>query len=204
MSSSQSQASKQALEQNKSLAEGYYRIALPALSTRIGSINQSLGLGEPEFLKQGYQQQRLGLTEGLAARGGVAQAQQMAGAKGALSGGNAFASLHPADIGAQLANALYGSKFQEGQGALDQQFNLISMGLGGAGTAGNAALNASGQELNAIRYLPQYNTTYANIAGGAALGAGLYGGYQNWLSTQPGLQPGATLPTGWSSAGVVP
>ena len=130
----------------------------------------------------------------------------MEGAGKALSGGNQFASLHPADIGAQLANALYGSKFQEGQGNLEQQFNLISMGLGGAGTAGNAALNASGQELGAIRYLPNYNQTYANVTGAAALGAGLYGAGQQagwWTGnpavTNPGLGAGLGGAAGWGA-----
>jgi hypothetical protein len=192
MSSSQSQASKEAIEQNRLLAESYYELALPALQTRLGSINASLAKGEPGYLQSAYQGQRAGLTEGLAARGGAAQAQQMRGSKAALSGGNQFAALHPADIGAQLANALYGSKFQEGQANLDQQFNLISMGLGGAGTAGNAALTASGQQLGAIGYLPQYNQTYANIVGGAALGTGLYGALN-----QAGVfssQPAWTMP----------
>lgn len=175
MSSSQSAASHQALEINQGLAQKYYGIALPALQQRLGSINASLAQGEPQYMKDAYAEQRAGLTEGLAARGGQAQAAQMDASAGALSGGNSFAALHPADIGAQLANALYGSKFQEGQANLNQSFNLISMGLGGAGTTGNAALNASGQELNAIRMLPNYNQTYANIAGGAAGLAALYG-----------------------------
>src|SRR5512135_1291444 len=175
MSSAQSQASEEALRTNKDLASSYYGIALPALEQRLGGINASLAQGEPQFLQQAYQAQRAGLTEGLAAQGGLAQSRQMAGAKKALSGGNAFASMNPADIGAQLANALYGSKFQEGQANLNQNFNLISMGLGGAGTTGNAALTASGQQLNAIGMLPQYNQTYANIAGGAAGLASIYG-----------------------------
>ena len=191
MSSEQSRASKKALETNKALAEGYYGIAIPALQTRLGAINQSMAQGEPQFLQQAYEGQRTGLTEGLAARGGAAQAQQMRGSKAALSGGNAFASMHPADIGAQLANALYGSKFQEGQANLSQQFNLMSMGMGGAGTAGNAALTASGQQLQAIGYMPNYNQTYANVVGGAALGAGIYGAGNpaGWFSS-PALTPG--------------
>lgn len=204
MSGKQNEESERALQINKQLAEGYYSIAVPALREQLGSINQSLARGEPQYLQQAYQGQRTGLTEGLAARGGAAQAAQMGGAKKALSGGNQFAAMHPADIGAQLANALYGSKFQEGQANLNQQFNLMNMGLGGAGTAGNAALNASGQQLQAIGYMPNYNQTYANIAGGAAGLSSLYGAYNQWQAGQPGLQPGATLPIGTSSSAVVP
>lgn len=202
MSGGQSNASKLAADQNKYLAESYYEIAIPALKQRLGSINQSLAEGEPGYMKSAYEMQRAGLTEGLAARGGAAQAQQMRTSKAALSGGNAFAALNPADIGAQLANALYGSKFQQGQANLDQQFNLISMGLGGAGSSGNAALDASRNQLQAIGYMPNYNQTYANIAGGAAGAASIYGAGRNagWFSNPYGaaIAPGGTSGSaGW-------
>lgn len=194
MSGEQSRASQQALDINRATAQGYYNIALPALQERISSINKSLAIGEPEYLRQGYNMQRAGLTEGLAAQGGAAQAQQMQAAKKMLSGGNLSAALSPADIGAQLANALYGSKFQEGQANLQQQFNLISMGLGGAGTAGNAALGASQNELRAIGYLPQYNQTYANIVGAGAGAASLYGALnQAGYFSKPPLQLGQSI-----------
>lgn len=208
MTSSQSAASQQALQTNKGLAESYYGIALPAMENRLTSINASLGRGEPQFMKDAYGAQRTGLTEGLLGQERSAQAAQMAGSKQALSGGNAFASLNPADVGSQLANALYGSKFQEGQANLNQQFNLMSMGMGGAGTAGNSALNASGNELQAIGMLPRYNQTYANIAGGAAGLASLYGATnQAWpqLFGRPGTtNTGAVLPVGTSYSGIVP
>jgi hypothetical protein len=204
MSSASSAASQKALDMDKALANQYYGIAVPSLKNQMGSINQSLQQGEPGYLQQAYQGQRTGLTEGLAARGGAANAQQMRGSEQQMAGGNQFAALHPADIGAQLANALYGSKFQEGQGNLNQQFNLMSMGLGGAGTAGNAAVGASGQQLQAISYLPNYNQTYANVVGGAAGLSSLYGAYNQWQAGQPGLQGGATLPTSTSfPSGVV-
>ncbi len=207
MSSESSVASEQALRTNKALAQGYYGIALPALEARNAAINQQIGLGEPRYLEQAYGMQRAGLTEGLAAQGGAAQAQQMRAAEKMLSGGNLSAALSPADIGAQLANALYGSKFQEGQANLAQQFNLISMGLGGAGTAGNAALGASQNELRAIGYLPQYNQTYANVMGGLAGGASLYGALnQAWpqlFGPAGTTNTGAMLPAGWSSSSFV-
>jgi len=168
------------MRQDKSLAQNYYGVAIPGLSAQMGSINQSLAQGEPGYLKDAYQQQRAGLTEGLSAQGGAAQAQQMRGSKAAMSGGNQFASMNPTDVGAQLANALYGSKFQEGQANINQQFNLMSMGLGGSGTAGNAAVGASQQQLQAIGYMPNYNSTLANVAGAAAGGASLYGAYDQW------------------------
>jgi hypothetical protein len=187
------------MQQNKDLAQNYYDVAIPGLRTQMGSINQSLQQGEPGYMKGAYEQQRAGLTEGLSAQGGAAQAQQMRGSKAAMSGGNQFASMNPADVGAQLANALYGSKFQEGQAGINQQFNLMSMGLGGSGTAGNAAVGASQQQLQAIGYMPNYNSTLANVAGGAAGAASLYGAYNQWQMGQPGLQPGVSgMPMGTS------
>ena len=184
------------MQQDKDLAQNYYNVAIPGMRTEMGAINQSLQQGEPGYMKSAYEQQRAGLTEGLSAQGGAAQAQQMAGSKKAMSGGNQFASMNPTDVGAQLANALYGSKFQEGQANINQQFNLMSMGLGGSGTAGNAAVGASQQQLQAIGYMPNYNSDLANVYGAAAGGASIYGAYNNWLAGQPGLQPGQTMPMG--------
>ena len=196
MSSPQNVASQQAVGTYQGLATQAYGVALPALQARQGGINAALGAGETGQMQQAFQGQRTNLTQGLAAQGGAAQAQQMRGSKQAMAGGNAFAGLHPADVGAQLANALYGSKFQEGQANLNQQFNLMSMGLGGAGTAGNAALGAAGNQLSAIGNMANYNQTFANLAGASAGIAGLYGAYQSWLAGQPGLQPGVQPPTG--------
>ena len=208
MSGAQSEESKRALEANRSLAQGYYGIALPGLQDRAASIESSLAQGQPQYLKDAYAGQRTGLQEGLAARGGVAKAQQMQGSKKALSGGNPFASLNPADVGAQLANALYGSKFAEGQAGLQQNFNLMGMALGGSGQAGNAALTASGNQLQAIGFMPRYDPTYANIVGGAAGAAGVYGAInQAWpqaFGPAGTTNTGQILPPGWSSASFAP
>ncbi len=180
MSSGSSAASEQALETNRALAEAYYNVALPGLSQRLGSINQALGLsgGLPDYVHQAYAAQRTGLTEGIMGKDEQAIASQLAGTKSARAGGNVLSGLSPSDIGAQLANALYGSKFQESQAGIDQTMNLMSMALGGAGTAGSGALDASRQQLGAIGYMPNYNTTYANVMGGVSGLAGLYGAYQ--------------------------
>jgi hypothetical protein len=176
MSSSSSAASEQALQSNRSLAEQYYSIALPALSSRLGSINAALAEGgEPGYLRQAYQAQRAGLTEGIVGKEEQAITSQLAGTKQARAGGNVMAGMSTGDIGAQLANALYGSKFQESMAGVDQMMNLMSMALGGAGTAGGGALEASRQQLGAIGYMPNYNPAYANTVGGLAGLAGIYG-----------------------------
>jgi len=199
MSSSQNQQSEMAMESNKKLAQSYYGVAVPALRGRQEAINASLAQGEPSYLRSAFQGQRSAITEALSQQGSVAQSQQMAGSKAALSGGNAYASLHPADIGAQLANALYGSRFAEGQANIDQQFNLMGMALGGSGTAGSGALGSAQQQLGAINFLPQYNPTYANVAGGLAGAASLYGmlnKYGLFSSASPVGNPGGTPPVG--------
>jgi hypothetical protein len=190
MSSSSSKASKEALESNKSLAEAYYNIAIPALSDRLSSINAALAQGgEPDYLKQAYSAQRAGLTEGIVGHEKGAITSQLASTKGARTGGNVMSGMSTSDIGAALANALYGSKFQEAQGSIDQTMNLMSMALGGAGTAGSSALEASRQNLGAIGYMPNYNPTYAGVAGGLAGAAGIYGAGVN-----AGWWGGATPP----------
>lgn len=190
MSSSQSEQSEYALRTNKATAERYYGIALPALGGRMDEINRALATGEPEYMRSAFQGQRGALAEGLAQKAGVASAQQAAGSKAALSGGNfgLANAADPAAFGAQLANALWGSRFAEGQANLDQQFNLMSMALGGAGTAGSGALGAAQNQLGAIGYLPRYNTTYANVVGGLAGAGALYGAFNqpSALATAPG------------------
>ena len=56
-------------------------------------------------------------------------------------------------------------------------------------------MTASGQQLQAINYLPGYNQTYANIAGGAAGLASIYGAVN-----QAGLFGTPTL-QGWAGVG---
>ena len=187
------------MQTNKELAQGYYGIGIPALRGRQQQINASLAGGEPAYLKAAFEGQRVGLSEALARQGGAARAQQMEGAGAALSGGNNFANMNPADIGAQLANALYGSRFAEGQANIDQTMNLMGMALGGAGTAGSSSLAAAGNQLGAMRFLPGYDPTYANVIGGLAGGASLYGAMNNagWFDPSKSVgNPGGTPPVG--------
>lgn len=179
MSSSQSQASQEALDTNRNLASAYYGVALPALSARQDSINSAMAGGEPAYLQQAYRDQRATVAEGIGQQGDTAQRSALAASKGAVMGGNKSSLFSASDMGAHLANAMYGSKFQEGMANIDQSRNLMSMALGGAASSGSGALNASAQELGAIRYFPQYNPTYANVAGGLAGAAGVYGAMNN-------------------------
>lgn len=180
MSSKASFEAEQAVKASRYLAEQYYDIALPAMQERLASINQALGLGgEPGYLREAYAAQRTGLAEGVVGKEKSALTSQLAGTKQAREGGNVLSGLSPSDIGAQLANALYGSKFQESMAGIDQTMNLMSMALGGAGTAGSGALEASANQMRAIGYMPNYNPTLAGVSGGLSAAAGLYGAYQN-------------------------
>jgi len=206
MSSSRSQASQQALDTNRSLAQGYYGVGIPALQQRLGDINASLAQGEPGYMTEAFQGQRGALTGAMSEKAGIAQRQQWAGGKAALSGGNAMATMNPADLGAQLANALYGSKFAQGQANIDQQFNLMGMALGGAGTAGSSSLGAAQNQLNTLGYLPAYNSTYANIVGGMAGASSVYGALNqpgpnpfSGNTISPGLLPGGAWGSGYST-----
>lgn len=197
-STPQSAASESAYRSYSDLARQYYGVALPGLDARNSAIETARATGEPGFLKSAFAAQRTGLAEGMTGRGDAALAAQTRGAAGATRGGNFFASLHPAQIGAQLANALYGSRFQEGQASIDQSLNLMSMGLGGAGTAGSGALTAAGSQLQSIGYLPNYNKTLAMASGiGSLAGAG-YGAFSQGQA-QPSSWQGST----WNPSGTV-
>lgn len=202
MSSPQNQAAASANAQYERLARQYYGIALPGLAERDNAISGSLAQGEPEFLKSAFGAQRTGLTEGMTAQGDAALAAQTRSAAGATRGGNPFATLHPAQIGAQLANALYGSRFQEGQANIDQAFGLMSMGLGGAGTSGSGALTAAGSQLRSIGFLPNYNPTLAMISGIGSLAGSAYGAISqpDVNRSFPGSIYNPMSPSSWSGS----
>jgi len=193
MTTAQNAASEQALQANQQLAQNYYGVATGALGDRQNSINAGLAQGESPLISSAFTAQRAGLTNTMAGNAQTQKQGQLEGSKKALSGGNEFANLTPSDIGSQLANALYGSKFAEGQADIGQKMSLMNMAMGGAGSAGNAGLGAAQNQLGAIRYLPNYNTTYANVLGAAAGAGSVYGAYQNWAAGQQGI-PGGGVP----------
>jgi len=180
---------------NSALAQQAYRIGLPALGRQYSLLNNSITEGgEPAGLAAAYQGQRTGITEGLA-RSGFTQMQQQLGAQEqAARGGNLRANLTPQGVGAQIADQLYSSTLNEGLGRVEQLNKLLALGMGQSVQAGNASVGAGQLQLQGIAGMPQYNSTYASILGGAAGLASAYGGYSAWQAGQPGLQPGAQLP----------
>jgi len=194
VTSTQNQAYQGALGTINQLQSQYTQIGLPAMNAQLQSINTGLAGGENPLTQQAFTAQRAGLTESLTDQSQTARESQLRGTKGAVAGGNVNAAMEPADIGTALANALYGSKFSEGQADIGQKMNLMNMAMGGAGTAGNAGLQAAGNQLGAISYLPNFNQGLANVSGAVSGLSSVYGSYENWLTTQPGLQPGVQPP----------
>lgn len=192
----QSNKSKDLVNMAENIAQGYTNTGTGALGGQLESINAGLGRGESPLISSAFTAQRTGLTNALAGQAQGAKQSQLEGSKKAMSGGNEFANLSPADIGSKLANALFGSKFEEGQADISQKMNLMNMALGGAGTAGNAGLNAGQTQLSTIGYAPNYNQNYANILGAASAGGSIFGAYQNWAANQ---QPSLPMGTSYSS-----
>jgi hypothetical protein len=201
MTSDSQSASQGALSQIQQLQSQYTQIGLPAMSKQLGAVNAGLAGGESPYIASAFQAQRTGLQDSIAGQERGAKQSQLEGSKKAMSGGNQFANLTPADIGSKLANALYGSKFEEGQADIGQKMNLMNMALGGAGTAGNAGMQAAGNQLGAIGMMPNYNSTYANITGAASALGSVYGAYQNWAAGQtPQTAPTlGTAPPIWTN-----
>ena len=197
MASSRSSASAAAARQYGQIAKEAYDIGVPGIEARNALLMPALRQAQagqlPEYMQQAFATQRTGLTEGITGQERAAIARQDAGAKGAVAGGNAFSTMNPAQMGQVLADAMTGSRVQQGMATVNQANTLMQMGLGGAGQAGNAAVGAAGNNLNAISMLPNYNPTYAAVLGGAELAGTVYGiGKKNlwWGAGQQGAPVG--------------
>ena len=198
MSSSKNSASADAARQYGQLAREGYSLGMPALAARnaalMPALRQAQGGELPAYMQQAFAQQRTGLTEGITGQERSKIQAQDAGAKRGVAGGNLSSTMNPAQMGQVLADAMTGSRVQQGMATINQANNLMSMGMGGAGQAGNAAVGAAGNNLQAISMLPNYNPTYAGIlsgvnAAGTIYGAGKQAGW--WGGAQaPGQSPG--------------
>jgi len=202
VASSRSSASAAASRQYGQIAKEAYDIGVPGIETRNALLMPALRQAQagqlPEYMERAFNTQRTGLAEGISAQERAAIARQDAGAKGAVAGGNAFSTMNPAQMGQVLADAMTGSRVQQGMATVNQANTLMQMGLGGAGQAGNAAVGAAGNNLNAISMLPNYNPTYAAVLGGVNLAGSIYGaGKQGgwWGSPQTAPPPGQTTYT---------
>ena len=195
MSSSRNSAATAAARQYETLAREGYGMGIPALNARNAALMPALRQAEagllPTYMENAFNAQRTGLAEGATARERSAIGAQDMAAKGARAGGNAFATMNPAQQGALLADAMMGSRVQQGMATVNQANTLMQMGMGGAASAGNEAIGAAGNNLRAIGMLPNYNPTYAAILGGVNAAGTIYGaGKQGgWWGGSPLLQP---------------
>jgi hypothetical protein len=182
-----------------------YGLGLPMLRARNEALMPALrqsNLGFlPDYMEKAYDVQRTGLTEGLMNRERQQIAAQDMGAKRAVAGGNAFATMNPAQMGATLADAMMGSRVSQGMATVNQANTLMQMGLGGAAQTGNQAVQSAGLNLQGIGMLPNYNPTYAAILGGVNAAGTIYGaGKQGgWWG---GGQQGQPVGTGQFTSGL--
>ena len=197
VASKRSAAAGAAARTYQTMADEAYGIGVPGLTARNAALMPALRQAEagqlPGYIQEAFNVQRTGLAEGASARERSAIGAQDMASKGARAGGNAFATMNPAQQGALLADAMMGSRVQQGMATVNQANTLMQMGMGGAASAGNEAIGAAGNNLRAIGMLPNYNPTYAAILGGVNAAGTIYGaGKQSgWWGAGPQLQ---TLP----------
>ena len=204
MSSSRSAAASAANRQYQQMAKEAYGLGLPMLRARNEALMPALrqsNLGVlPDYMENAFDVQRTGLAEGVSAKERAAIGAQDAAAKGVTAGGNAASTLNPAQMGSILADAMMGSRVNQGMATVNQANTLMQMGVGGAAQTGNEAVRSAGLQLQGIGMLPNYNPTYAAIlsgvnAAGTIYGAGKQGGW--WGGGDALQQP---LPAGRSYA----
>lgn len=205
MSSPRNTAATNAAVQYQQLSKEGYGMGTPAIEARNAALMPAMRQAQlgylPSYMQDAFATQRAGMQEGVAAQERGAIQRQDAGAKSAVAGGNLSSTMNPAQMGQVLADAMTGSRVQQGMATINQANSLMSMGMGGAGQAGNAAIGAAGNNLSAISMMAQNNPTYTGILGavnaaGTIYGAGKQGGW--WGQTgATGSPPPANTTTTW-------
>ncbi len=194
MSSPQSGSAANAARMNESMAKAGYDIGIPATQQRNALLTKGLAEGGmPDYMKAAFDVQRTGLQEGGANVAQQQRAQMLTAAEPAIAGGNQQQALSAGALGSKLADALYGSRVQQGLGGIDQMNKLMTMGLGGSAATGSQAIGAAGNDLRAIGMMQNYNPTYAAVLGGANLVGAGYGAYKQ--AGAAGGGGGAGMPT---------
>lgn len=200
MSSPQTDAALEAAATSRRLASQAYGIGIPAMQTEAGALGQALSMGaEPGYLQSAYTGARGMAREGAAEAGTASLQASQAQKKGYLEGGAVGMAAPPADIGAQLAQALYGPRVQEAAGQLGQLDKLFGFGLGQAQQTGSGALAATENQLRDIGMMRPYNMGYAGILGALNLGGSIYGTFG-----QQGANPYGPINAGqgWNVGGL--
>ena len=206
MASSKGKAATEASRRYEQLAKEAYGLGIPTVGARNAALMPALTQTNrgflPDYMERGYDIQRTGLTEGLMNRERQQIAAQDTAAEKVTRGGNAFATMNPAQMGQALADAMMGSRVSQGMATVNQANTLMQMGLGGAAQTGNEAVRSAGLNLQGISMLPDYNPTYAGILAGVNAAGTVYGaGKQaNWWGG--GQQQGQSVGTGQFTQGL--
>ncbi len=215
--SEQTIAAEQAQSQDLINAARAYQAGFGGMSQERQAIQEMQAMGgEPSALRAAFGGTRAGLLDAATMAQADALRRGRQDVAPAMQGGNVGASLaSPADMGAGIARALYGSRITEATSALEEQNKLLGFSVGQAQGAGSGALTAYGNELGNIPLMKNYNSTYANLMGALNLGTSLYGAGQQagWFGggnagLLAGLGAGQTNPAsipfgGGSFAGTV-
>ena len=202
MSSSEDQAAASASRQYETLAKEAYGLGIPMLANRNAALMPALrqaNLGQlPSYMESAFDMQRTGVAEGILGQERKQIGAQDMAAKRTVAGGNAAATMNPAQMGSLLADAMMGSRVNQGMATINQANTLMQMGLGGAAQTGNQAVNSAGLNLRAISMLPEYNPTYAGVLAAANAAGTVYGvgKQQNWWGGGKDPTSTGTPPTG--------
>lgn len=202
MSSPQGEQAIEAANMARQTSQRAYEIALPALQTEYGALNQALASGGlPDYVKAAYGEARTGIGEGEAQSEIAALRGAQRGRSGTL--GASGPNLPPELLGSSMAKALYGPRVSEAAGSIEQTNKLLGASLGQAQQVGSGALAATGTELRNIGIMRNYNQGYAGILAALNAGASIYGaagqsgagyGQAGWTSTGDPLYYGGRDP----------
>lgn len=222
MKNPKQKALNEAIDLTRDLGKRYYGMGIDAMQGRNDQILAALGMGplnrtgdldtssvtgggigpnagEPEYLRRAFTEQRAGLADANALASRVAAPKPGMGFTGA-------AYLQPRDIGAEIARASSSSFLNQSLSKIGQTMNLLEMGMGAAGSAGNAGLTAASNQIQSAGMMASMSPL-ANTLMGALGGAGtIAGGMQKAGMFDPappqntgmsmGLQPASMAPFG--------
>ncbi len=186
MSSPQGEAFTQAAGQARRVSQEAYGMALPALQSEYGSLNEALASGgEPDYMRKAQAGARAATTEGLAHNEIAALRASQAGKSPLMATNPGLAN--PQVFGTKLAQALYGPRVSEATGQIEQLDKLMGASIGQSQTTGSGALQATGTELRDIGMMRNYNMPYAATLAALNLGGSIYGAGQQagWWGQYP-------------------
>lgn len=187
-------AAEQASGMSGALARRAYGIGIPALKRQKAILGDAASQGEFGYLRDAFGASRALMGDAAASgQAGEAQAARLHN-HAAEGGGNFSAAINPAGYGAKLANAMFSSRITEATGNVEQMDKTLGFQIGLGQDAGSASMQALGNQIGAIPYMKNYNSTYANVLGAMNAAGAIYGGVQSGFRPPTGMTgaaPGA-------------